>query len=262
MSFTETIAAGRARHACGPTDPAQPRIAGHRSGQPWRCTPRCHAGGRRHVADRPGPSLRRLHAKILAGDRQHRGRDTCSCCGPLLLGRLPHATLAAVVIVHSVGLIQPKDFAAILKVRKMEFRWALIACLGVMFFGTLQGILLAIVVSLIGLASQTVTPHRVLDRPQAWNRRCARFLPHTLTTKPSLACSSFAPRGESSSSTAQLIGQQIRALTDEHAPRVLLPDLSSVPDLEYSALQMLTEGEGVLAERGVDLWLCGLNPRS
>ena len=47
-----------------------------------------------------------------------------------MLGLLPHATLAAVVIVYSVGLIQPAEFRAIRRVRTMEFRWALIACAG------------------------------------------------------------------------------------------------------------------------------------
>ena len=40
----------------------------------------------------------------------------------------------------------------------MEFRWALVACLGVLVFGTLNGIVVAIVVSLIGLASQMAHP--------------------------------------------------------------------------------------------------------
>ena len=45
-----------------------------------------------------------------------------------VLGLMPNATLAAVVIVYSVGLIQPAEFRAIRGVRTMEFRWALIAC--------------------------------------------------------------------------------------------------------------------------------------
>ena len=40
----------------------------------------------------------------------------------------------------------------------MEFRWALVACLGVLLFGTLKGIVVAIIVSMIGLASQTAHP--------------------------------------------------------------------------------------------------------
>ncbi len=40
----------------------------------------------------------------------------------------------------------------------MKFRWALIACLGVPVFGTLEGMVLAIIVSMIGLASRTACP--------------------------------------------------------------------------------------------------------
>ena len=57
-----------------------------------------------------------------------------------LLGLLPNATLAAVVIIYSVELIQPREFLAIRKVRTMEFRWAIVAALSVLMFGTLKGI--------------------------------------------------------------------------------------------------------------------------
>ena len=66
--------------------------------------------------------------------------------------------LAAIVIVYSVGLIQPAEFAPIRTVRSMEFRWALVAFLGVLVFGTLQGIVVAIILSMIGLASQAANP--------------------------------------------------------------------------------------------------------
>jgi anti-anti-sigma regulatory factor len=45
-------------------------------------------------------------------------------------------------------------------------------------------------------------------------------------------------------------------------PRVVALDLSSVPDLEYTALKMLTEAEKRQRERGVMLWLVGLNPEA
>jgi anti-anti-sigma regulatory factor len=37
-------------------------------------------------------------------------------------------------------------------------------------------------------------------------------------------------------------------------------DFSAVPDLEYTALKALTEGEKRQRDRGVLLWLVGLNP--
>src|SRR6185369_14810551 len=70
----------------------------------------------------------------------------------------PNATLAAVVIVYSVGLIQPVEFLAIHKVRTMEFRWAIVAALGVLTLGTLKGIVVAIILSLISLSSQSANP--------------------------------------------------------------------------------------------------------
>jgi len=36
-------------------------------------------------------------------------------------------------------------------------------------------------------------------------------------------------------------------------------DFSNVPDLEYTAIKMLTEGEKKQQERGVSVWLVGLN---
>ena len=47
---------------------------------------------------------------------------------------------------------------------------------------------------------------------------------------------------------------------EQYRPRVVVLDMSRVPDLEYSALQMLVEGEKRTTERGTTLWLAALNP--
>ena len=75
-----------------------------------------------------------------------------------LIAFMPQATLAAVVIVYSVSLIKPGEFADILRVRRTEFIWALVAFGGVMLVGTLKGIIVAIIVSLLALASQAADP--------------------------------------------------------------------------------------------------------
>ena len=75
-----------------------------------------------------------------------------------LIALMPEATLAAVVIVYSIGLIQPAEFQAILKIRRTEFTWALTAFAGVVLPGTLKGILVAIAVSLVALAYQEANP--------------------------------------------------------------------------------------------------------
>src|SRR5208337_1020159 len=75
-----------------------------------------------------------------------------------LMGLMPEATLAAVVIVYSIGLIKPMEFRQILEVRRTEFRWALVAFAGVVLIGTLKGILVAIIVSLVALTHQVADP--------------------------------------------------------------------------------------------------------
>ena len=59
------------------------------------------------------------------------------------------------------------EFRKIGQIRMMEFRWAVIACLGVLLFGTLEGIVVAILASLLGLASQTAHPRVYVIGPQA-----------------------------------------------------------------------------------------------
>ena len=59
---------------------------------------------------------------------------------------------------------------------------------------------------------------------------------------------------------AQSVSDQIQALIKKHQPRVVAIDMSRVPDLEFSALQALIEGEKRLTDRGIVVWLAGLNP--
>ena len=59
---------------------------------------------------------------------------------------------------YSVGLIRPAEFRHIVRVRKTEFYWAVIAFAGVALLGTLKGILVAVIASLLALAHQAYDP--------------------------------------------------------------------------------------------------------
>ncbi|WP_409312582.1 SulP family inorganic anion transporter [Pseudomonas putida] len=177
-----------------------------------------------------------------------------------LLGYLPHATLAAIVIYYSVGLIQPREFLAIRKVRPMEFHWALVATFGVLLFGTLQGITVAIVVSLVSLAYQTARPHvHVLGRKRGTDvlRPLSEDHPDD-ETFPGLLI--VRPEGRLFFLNADYVKEQVIALEAQYHPHVVAWDMSAVSDIEYSALQALIEGEKHLGELGASLWLAGLNP--
>jgi len=259
MSFTESIAAGRAF-----TGKGEPPINANRE---LLATGAANLGGAMFGAMPAGGGTSQTAVVRAAGGMSQKSAlvtagtaaATMLFLAPLL-GLLPNATLAAVVIVYSVGLIQPAEFRAIRQVRTMEFRWAAAACFGVLIFGTLQGIVIAIIVSLIGLSSQTANPRvHVIGRKRGADvlRPVSPEHPDDETFEGLLI---LRPEGRLFFANAQAVGEKIKSLLAQHQPRVLVLDMSRVPDIEYSALQMLIEGESRISESGTSLWLAGLNP--
>ena len=78
---------------------------------------------------------------------------------PSLLGKLPTATLAAVVIASAIALIEVKDLRRIYRIQRWEF-WLSIACMaGVAVLGAIEGIALAIVIAVIEFLWDGWRPH-------------------------------------------------------------------------------------------------------
>jgi len=130
----------------------------------------------------------------------------------------------------------------------------------VLVFGTLKGIVVAIILSLIGLASQAAYPRvHVIGRKRGADvlRALSPDHPDDETFEGLLI---LRPEGRLFFVNAQYVAERIGALVKEHKPRVLALDMSRVFDLEYSALQMLVEGEKRATEHGAVVWLAGLNP--
>ena len=102
---------------------------------------------------------------------------------------MPQAALAAVVVASIVELIKPAEFRAIRRVRRTEFRWALVAFAGVILLGTLQGILVAVIVSLLGARPAGATTRRCTSSAASAAPTCsARSRPSIPTTRPGRAC--------------------------------------------------------------------------
>lgn len=259
MSFTETIAAGRAFAA-----PAEPPIRANRE---------LLADGAANLAGAffgampaGGGTSQTAVVRAVGGRTQKASLVTAAVSAATmlilapLLGLLPQAVLAAIVIVYSVGLIQPAEFRSILKVRRMEFLWALAAFFGVLFFGTLQGIVVAIILSLVGLSRQAANPRiHVMGRKPGGDvlRPVSSEHPDDETFDGLLI---VRPEGRLFFANAQQIADRIGGFVAEAKPSILLLDLSGVFDIEYSALQMMMESDQRLAKQGVGLWLAGLNP--
>jgi high affinity sulfate transporter 1 len=259
MSFTETIAAGRAFMRPGePTPQANRELL---------ATGLANVGGALLGAMPAGGGTSQTAVNRLAGARSQVSElvaagvtlVTMLLLAPLI-GLMPEATLAAVVIVYSIGLIQPEEFRATLRLRRTEFVWALAALAGVVLLGTLQGIVVAIVVSLFALAYQVADPPvHVLGRKPGTNVFRPRSEGHPEDeTFPGLLL--LRPEGRIFFANVERVAEKIRPLITEANPKVVVLDLGGVFDIEYTALKMLTQAEKQQRENGVLVWLVGLNP--
>jgi MFS superfamily sulfate permease-like transporter len=177
-----------------------------------------------------------------------------------LITLLPQATLAAVVVVTSAPLLSTADFRSILAVRRIEFLWALAAFAGVVVLGTLQGILVAIGISVLTLFYQANhplvyslgrKPGTDVFRPRSADHPEDETIPGLLIVRT---------EGRMTFANAPRVRERLAALVDEAHPQVVILDCSAIPDFEYTALQALTKAEERLRERGIALWLTALNP--
>jgi high affinity sulfate transporter 1 len=173
---------------------------------------------------------------------------------------MPEAALGALVLVAAAGLINVGEFQAIARIRKIEFWWAIIAFAGVVLLGTLEGILVAVIVSLLNLIHQANhppvyplgrKPGTDVFRPLSAEHPEDETFPGLLMART---------EGRMHFASAPRTGDKLLALIIETQPRVLVLDCGAIPDIEYTALEMLTGFEEKLREQGIALWLVALNP--
>jgi high affinity sulfate transporter 1 len=173
---------------------------------------------------------------------------------------MPEATLAAVVVVPCAAMIHPHAFGALYRFRAMEYSWAIASVIGVLLLGTLRGILVAVLLSLLALIYHA-------------NRRPVLVLARKPGTDVFRPLSPLHPQDESFPgllmiktegtmhfANAGRVTDRILQLINEYKPRVLVIDCSAVPDFEYTAMTRLTDAEKKLRAANITLWLTALNP--
>jgi len=259
MSFTESIAAARAFAAPGEPRPLPNRelfalgwanVAGGLFG-----TMPAGGGTTQTAVNRKAGARTQLATVVTAV----LSLATLLVLAPII-GLMPQAVLAAVVIVYSVDLIQPAEFAAIRRIRRIEARWAFIAFAGVVLLGTLQGIIVAVIASLLGLAQQAYDPPvHVVGRKRGTDAFRPRSPQHPDDESwPGLLIVRI--EGRAFFLNAQRIGDRISQLMEAAKPTVVVLDGRALIDLEYTALKMLIEAEERLRADGITLWVASLNP--
>jgi high affinity sulfate transporter 1 len=261
MSFTETIAAGRAFVAPGESrpDPNRELVAtGAANLLGGLFGAMAGGGGTSQTAVNRKAGARTPVASLVTAAV---ALATLLFLAPVI-GLIPQATLAAVVIVFSVGLISPSDFAEIRRFRTREFRWALVACVGVVLLGTLKGILAAVILSMLSLLYLANNPPVYVMRrkkgsdafrPVAAEHSDDESFPGLLIVRT---------EGRVYFGNARNIGDRLWRLIREARPKVVLIDCSGIPDLEFTALKALRETEVKLRDEGTLLWLAALSPEA
>lgn len=174
---------------------------------------------------------------------------------------MPDSTLAAIILVYSMAMIRVREFRDIYRVRKTEFTWAVVAVVGVVWLGTLQGIIVAIVVSLIALAYQMADPpvYQLVRKPGTNIYRPKTSENPDDESFPGLLL--LHPEGRLFFANAERVSQKMRPMIFTTAqPAIVVLDLSGIFDMEYTALKMLMTADQHLKDKGITLWLVGLNP--
>jgi MFS superfamily sulfate permease-like transporter len=261
MAYIESIAAGRAfiRHGDSRPESNQELIAlgvANLAGSFFRIIPAGGGTSQTAVNDKAGARTQ-LAEVVTAGVVL----AALLFLSPLF-SLMPQATLAAVVIATTVGLLSPKEFRAILQVRYAEFWWAVIAFAGVIVLGTLQGILVAVAISVLTLIYAANHPpiYAVGRKPGTDVFRPLSTDHPEDETFPGLLM--VRTEGMMTFASAPRIGDGLWALIEEAKPQILLFDFSAVPNIEYTALKLLIDFEEKLRERGITLWLAALNPKA
>jgi MFS superfamily sulfate permease-like transporter len=169
------------------------------------------------------------------------------------LAYMPEAVLSAIVFLIGVDLIDVKGMVKVYRARRSEFWVALITALMVVFVGVEQGILLAIVLSLIDHTRRGYHPKNVVLVPTesgAWRPRPVASMAEAA---PGLLIYRFTH--SMYYANAEQLSAEITELANHAEPplRWLCIDASAVDDVDFSAAETLRSLYLLLKEKGIRL---------
>ncbi|MBV9579908.1 MAG: SulP family inorganic anion transporter [Chloroflexi bacterium] len=261
MTFTESIAAARAFRMLEdrPLDADRELLALGAAG----------IGGGLFRAYPPGGGLSQTAVNDQAGARSQAAELVTASMVALtllalapLFSDLPLAVLGGIVLVAAMGLADPSGLLALRAMRRDEYALALAAALGVLVFGTLGGILVAVLLSLGVLLWHLDHPPIVrLGRDSTTGAYRDLALEPDLETVPGLLV--VRVEGRLFFVNARPVTERLRELVDASTspPAVLLLDASSVNDTDVTAAEAIEELHDTLARQGTELWAAHVEGR-
>jgi sulfate permease, SulP family len=179
-----------------------------------------------------------------------------------LLAPLPTVALGAIIIIASWGLVDIPAFRFLRKVNRAEFFLAVVTTLGVLTVGVLQGILVAVMLSLVNIIYHISRPHdALLDDVDASGGTVYRGVSDkdTSLTEPGLIVYRFdAPLVFANASffTERLDGLVANA---GQGLKCVIIDAEAISDFDSTAAEALENVDTDLQRRGVELWIARAN---
>jgi SulP family sulfate permease len=171
--------------------------------------------------------------------------------GPLAY--MPEAVLSAIVFLIGIDLIDIKGMQSICAQRRSEFWVALITALMVVFVGVEQGIILAIVLSLIDHTRRGYRPKNVVLVPSETGVLRAQPVTTGAQAAPGLLIYRFTH--SLYYANAEKLSEEVAALVNNADPpiRWFCMDASAVDDVDYSAAETLRSVFATLKGKGIRL---------
>jgi MFS superfamily sulfate permease-like transporter len=176
-----------------------------------------------------------------------------------LLADLPQTALAAVVIAAAFSLADVAALRHYLRVRTSSFVLSLVATGGVVFFGVLQGILIAVVLSILLFFKRSWWPHgELLGHVTGEGWHSVRLSPTAEERRDVLVYRWEAPLFFAN---AGMFRQQVRRLVRERRPQWVVLQCEAITDIDVSAADVLEQLDRELNDQGVHLAFVELRDR-
>ena len=176
------------------------------------------------------------------------------------LSHLPNAVLAAIVFHIGLKLVDYRGMSEIYRKKPKEFWLALTTAATVVIVGVLQGILLALVVSLLQHVRRAYQPHAAVILPDPVDQWRMVSVTPVKMAEPGLVMYWFG--AELFYANAGHFTEQARRLvTESPSPvRWLVVDTGAITAIDFSAGRMLRELQEDLAQQKVVLALSRVSP--
>ncbi|MCJ7536324.1 MAG: SulP family inorganic anion transporter [Anaerolineales bacterium] len=179
-----------------------------------------------------------------------------------LLAPLPTVVLGAIIIIASFGLLDVATFRLLRRVNHAEFWLAVVTAFGVLTVGILQGILVAVMLSLINVIYHISRPHdALLDDVDAAGGTVYRGVAdkETALTEPGLIVYRFdAPLVFAN---AAFFSERLEELVANAGAglKCVIFDAEAISDFDSTAAEALENLDADLERLGVELWIARAN---